>query len=101
MTSEPPALDIGRLLATLDRHHVDFLVVGGVAAIAYGARRPTADLDCVARRSGGNLDRLAGALRSLNARLRVHGLTDEESARLPTRVDKETLGRMEISTWRT
>jgi hypothetical protein len=31
----------------------DFVLVGGVAAIAYGARRPTADLDCVARRSSG------------------------------------------------
>ncbi|HWI05161.1 MAG TPA: hypothetical protein VNT52_15225, partial [Acidimicrobiales bacterium] len=61
----------------MDRHDVDFVLVGGVAAIAYGARGPTADLDCVARRSSGNFDRLATALRSLNARLRVHGLTDE------------------------
>ena len=101
MTTEPPALDVDRLLTTLDRHEVDFVLVGGVAAIAYGARRPTADLDCVARRTSGNFDRLAAALRSLNARLRVHGLTDEEAAQLPTRIDKETLGRMEISTWRT
>ena len=55
----------------------------------------------MARRSSGNLDRLATALRSLNARLRVHGLTDQEAALLPTRIDKDTLGRMEISTWRT
>jgi hypothetical protein len=101
MTTEPPALDIDRLLTTLDRHEVDFVLVGGVAAIAYGARRPTADLDCVARRSSDNLERLAAALRSLNARLRVHGLTDEEAALLPTRIDKDTLGRMEISTSRT
>jgi predicted nucleotidyltransferase len=101
MTTEPPALDVDRLLTTLDRHEVDFVLVGGVAAIAYGARRPTADLDCVARRSSGNFDRLAAALRFLNARLRVHGLTDEEAALLPTRIDKDTLGRMEISTWRT
>ena len=39
MTSEPPALDVDRLLTTLDRHEVDFVLVGGVAAIAYGARR--------------------------------------------------------------
>jgi hypothetical protein len=49
MTNEPPALDIDRLLTTLDHHRVDFLLVGGVAAIAYGARRPTGDLDCVAK----------------------------------------------------
>jgi hypothetical protein len=101
MTTEPPPLDIDRLLACLVRHDVDFLLVGGVAAIAYGARRPTADLDCLARRSDENLGRLAFALRELNARLRVHGLTDDEAARLPTRLDSATLGRMEISTWRT
>ena len=44
---------------------------------------------------------LAAALRSLNARLRVHGLTDEEAALLPTRIDKDTLGGMEIATWGT
>ncbi|MDP9453679.1 MAG: hypothetical protein M3P97_09915 [Actinomycetota bacterium] len=88
-------------MAVLDRHQVDFLVVGGVAAIAHGATRPTSDLDCVARRSGTNLDRLAAALRELNARLRVAGLSDEEAAALPTQLDRDTLGRMEISTWRT
>jgi hypothetical protein len=98
MTSESPALDVDRLLTTLDRHEVDFVLVGGVAAIAYGGRPPTADLDCVARRSSGNFERLAAALRSLNARLLVHGLTDEEATLLPTRIDKDTLGRMELST---
>ena len=83
MTTEPPPLDIDRILDVLKRHEVEFLLVGGVAAIAYGARRPTSDLDCV------------------NARLRFHGLSDEEAALLRTQLDAETLGRMEISTWRT
>jgi hypothetical protein len=48
-----------------------------------------------------NLKRLAAAHRVLNARLRVHGLTDDEAAALPTQLDAETLGRIEISTWRT
>ena len=101
MTSEPPALDVDRILATLERHHVEFVLVGGVAAIAHGARRPTADVDCLARRTAENLDRLAAALHELNARLRVHGLPDDEAALLPTRLDRDTLARMEISTWRT
>jgi predicted nucleotidyltransferase len=101
MTTEPPALDIDRILACLSRHNVEFLLVGGVAAIAYGARRPTADLDCLARRTLDNLERLAAALRELNARLRVEGLTDDEASRLPTVLDSQTLARMEISTWRT
>ena len=77
------------------------MLVGGVAAIAHGATRPTADFDCLARRSGGNLTRLAAAMRELNARLRVDGLSDDEAAALPIRLDSDTLGRMEISTWRT
>ena len=101
MTTEPPALDIDRLLTCLSRHNVEFLLVGGVAAIAYGALRPTADLDCLARRSRDNLERLAAALRKLNARLRVHGLADDEASQLPTHLDSETLAGMVISTWRT
>lgn len=101
MTPEATHLDIDRLLATLDRHHVDFLLVGGVAAIAHGATRPTMDLDCLARRSRQNLERLAAAMRELNARLRVAGLSDEEAAELPAKLDSDTLARLEISTWRT
>ncbi len=54
-----------------------------MAAIAHGAVRPTSDLDCLARRSRENLERLANATREQYARLRVEGLSDEEAARLP------------------
>jgi hypothetical protein len=101
MATEPPPLDVEQILSTLTRRGVEFLLVGGVAAVAHGARRLTVDLDCVALRTYDNLDRLAGALRDLNARLRVEGLDDAEAALLPVRIDRETLGRMEISTWRT
>lgn len=40
-------------------------------------------------------------MRGLDARLRVEGLSDGESALLPVRVDRASLMRMEISTWRT
>lgn len=88
-------------VATLTQHRVEFLLVGGVAAVAHGARRLTVDLHCVPVRTYENLDRLAAALRGLNARLRVESLTDAEAALLPVRIDRETLGRMEVSTWRT
>lgn len=101
MTLEQPPLDVDRLLATLHRHQVDFLLVGGMAAIAHGALRPTADVDCLARSSAENLSRLAAAMRELNARLRIAGLTDAEAAQLPTPLDADMLGRMRISTWRT
>ena len=54
-------------------------MVGGVAAIGYGAQRSTEDADCVVRRERANLDRLAAALRELHARLRVGGMTEAEA----------------------
>jgi hypothetical protein len=93
--------DLGRLVEVLARHGVEYLIVGGIAARVYGATRETQDLDCVVRRSRANLERLADALVELNAHLRVSGLTDDEMAALPVRIDAETLARAEISTWRT
>jgi hypothetical protein len=99
--TEPAPLDIPRLLDTLDQYRVEFLLVGGIAAIAHGARCPTNDLDCVTRRTPRNLDRLAAAMRELHARLHVEGLSDDEASTLPVQVVGATLARMEISTWRT
>ncbi len=93
--------DVARITEVLDRHGVDYLVIGGVATQAYGAERPTGDFDCLVRRTGENFDRLAAAMRELRARLRVEGLTDEESASLPVQLDGLTLSRSQISTWAT
>lgn len=98
---EEPLLDVERILDTLERHHVKYLVLGGTAANAYGAQRITKDFDCLPERSLDNLVRLAGAMRELNARLRVAGLTDAEAQRLPVHVDAHQLRQMELSTWRT
>ena len=93
--------DLGRLLSVLDRHGVEYLIVGGVAAIAYGAARPTQDVDCVVRRDRANLERLAAALRELDARLRVGGLTDDEARLLPLQLDATTLETAGMTTWMT
>jgi hypothetical protein len=54
--------DFGALLRLLSRHDVEFIVVGGAAAIAHGSARLTQDLDIVYERSPENLDRLVRAL---------------------------------------
>ena len=54
-------------LQVLIRHEVDFIVVGGVAAVFEGAPIITLDLDIVYNRSPENNPRLAAALRELNA----------------------------------
>ena len=101
MTAVPEGPDLKRITDALARHEVEYLLVGGIAARAYGAQRPTFDVDCVPEPSRENLDRLAAAMRDLHARLRVGGLTDEEAALLPVQVTGSTLVRMELSTWRT
>ena len=99
---EPDARhDLRHLIEVLDRHGVEYLLVGGAAATAYGAERPTDDIDCVVRRERGNLDRLADALRELNARLRVGGMTDAETRLLPVRLDAAMLEAAGMSTWMT
>jgi len=58
------------LVAVLNRHAVDYVVVGGVAAIRHGSRRTTRDLDIVPAPEAANHRRLAAALRELDAHLR-------------------------------
>jgi hypothetical protein len=60
-----------RVLETLHRHAVEFVLVGGLAATAHGSTVVTTDVDITPERSIENLRRLASALAELNARLRV------------------------------
>ncbi|MCA1707227.1 MAG: hypothetical protein LC808_29770 [Actinobacteria bacterium] len=67
-----PDLDEERILLTLLDHGVDFVVIGATAAIMQGAAiDETLDLDVTAAKTKKNLDRLAAALRELEAELRL------------------------------
>jgi hypothetical protein len=66
-----PDFDPERLLETLQRHEVRFVVVGQYAAQLRGARRPTTDVDVTPAGDAGNLERLAAALRELEAKIRT------------------------------
>lgn len=96
-----PEPDLARVVEVLNRHGVEYLIVGGHAARAYGATRYTKDSDCLVRSKKENLNRLAAALRELNARLRVSGLSDEESAALPVQIDAILSQGGSFSNWRT
>jgi predicted nucleotidyltransferase len=54
--------DLERLLPTLVRAGVEFIVIGGVAAIVHGSARATFDVDLVYSRTHENTERLAAAL---------------------------------------
>ncbi len=58
------------LLQVLSRHQVEFIVVGGVAAILEGAPVSTFDLDIMHRQTEDNHERLLAALLELEARYR-------------------------------
>lgn len=59
--------NLGAILIGLREAGVDFILVGGVAAVAQGAPVTTIDLDIVHRRSKGNIERLFEFLKSINA----------------------------------
>jgi len=71
--SDPPPLDEERILGTLARHGVRFVLIGGLAAVAHGYPGATLDVDLTPDPDEPNLARLAGALRELDAKLRVPG----------------------------
>lgn len=60
-----------RMLAALHDAGVQFVLIGGMAAVLHGDVGVTVDLDVVPARTQDNLDRLAAALRTLDARIRV------------------------------
>ena len=64
-------LDLGRLLAVLNRHGVAFVLIGGLAAVYHGSPFPTEDADIAPDINHANLVRLAVALRELNTRVRT------------------------------
>jgi predicted nucleotidyltransferase len=70
VSEQPPErpFDLRSLLAILDRHDVDYLIVGGIAVQVHGHRRTTKDLDLVPSPSPGNHERLAAALEEVEAR---------------------------------
>ena len=59
------------VLRILRERGVEFIIVGGVAAVLHGAPAVTFDLDVVHARSPENIDRLLDALRELEAFYRV------------------------------
>lgn len=61
-----------RLIETLTRHGVEFVIVGGVAAVLHGAPVTTFDLDALFRVNERNVQRLLTALQELQARYRGH-----------------------------
>lgn len=73
-----PELDVGALSTALNRHQVEFVVIGVVAAQLHGAALPRTldELDVTPARDQQNRTRLAAALKELGALLRAPRLDE-------------------------
>ena len=92
--SAPPSaeFDPSRLLRALVDGGVDFVVIGGIAAILHGSARNTFDLDICFASDAENLDALGTVLVGLQARLR--GVAEP----VPFVPDAAALRRAEVCT---
>jgi hypothetical protein len=85
-------LDPERMLTTLMRHQVRMVLIGALAARLQGFPRLTLDADITPARDAENLDRLAAALRELDARV----FTESIPEGLPFDCSAATLRRADI-----
>ena len=58
------------MLRVLERHHVDYVLIGGLAATLHGSPLRTGDADICPGAELDNLERLAAALTETGAKIR-------------------------------
>lgn len=71
-----------RILELFDQHGVEFVVVGGVAAVLQGAPITTFDIDMLVKLDDANAEKLVGVLTELEAKFR-----EQPRADAPTKKD--------------
>jgi hypothetical protein len=86
-----PDFDPAAILQVLAGHDVDYVLIGGYAALLQGSGMATIDIDIVPARLKPNLANLAAALTDLGAKVRVAG-----SEALPFRASAESLQGMSV-----
>ncbi len=71
-----PVFDPAAMLAVLGDADVRFVLIGGMAAVLHGDVGVTVDIDITPEHDLDNLERLAAALRGLDARIRTDHVPD-------------------------
>lgn len=77
-----------RICQILNEEEVEYVILGGFAAIVHGSPLPTKDIDILPSRQRENLDRLGRALTRMNAKIRISGEP------VPTKIDGAFLASM-------
>jgi hypothetical protein len=89
------------LLARLNQHQTDYVIVGGVACVLHGASYVTYDLDICIRLAADNFYRIQAAVKDLHPYHRLSGqklpleLTDELCTRLKNMYLQTDLGTLD------
>ena len=78
------------ILAALERHEVEYVLIGGVAASVHGSPYPTYDVDITPKSTTSNLARLAAAINQIGAKIIVD---DDDSHGVAVDFDAVTLSR--------
>lgn len=102
--AERPPLELVEILKALDAHHVEYVIIGGVAGRLHGDATLTYDLDITPEPGRENLDRLAGALKQMGVGLRAPGVNEPLSfdfdaasiSRFTTMATRGPLGDLDI-----
>ncbi len=89
---DPAAFDPERIVRVLAKHGVRYVLIGALAARLQGFPRLTADADITPAREREDLEKLAAALRELEARVYTDGVPEG----LPFDCAAETLARAEL-----
>jgi predicted nucleotidyltransferase len=85
MPKKLPKTDFRRVLSALTGGEIDFIVIGGLAAIMHGVGRTTYDVDVVYARTPANMQRIVNALAPFEPYLRG------AEPGLPFKFDERTL----------
>ncbi len=89
----PEPFQPARIIETLHRFNVRYVLIGGLAAAIHGSPATTNDADVCPDRNANNLDALAQALRAMDARIR----TDAVEGGLAFTCDAEFLTRIDLA----
>jgi len=73
--SRPRVADLSALLEALTKADIEFILVGGLAAVAQGAPITTMDMDIVYRQSNDNIKKLLAFLKKVDA---IHRRPDDK-----------------------
>ena len=93
-----PDVDVAMILDAFEQHDVSYVVIGGFAAELHQvAMPPTRDIDVTPDATDGNLQRLARALRQLNARFRVSD-APADGVEIPGGITADLLAAMVTAT---